>query len=118
MYKYRIIGFFWLIIAIVICYFNFNKLLNAFSTHDLHSIGFASLMYLIPLEYILLNQVPYLYWPKEKMIDYKWRLRVEGKTFYKSSLIKYIDFLLMFLILVSAIVLAIGIYINNIKPYF
>ena len=108
MYKYRITGLVLLLIVILFDYFTFYKTLIAFNSYDFYSIGFIFLMYLYPLEMILLNDIPFLFRSREKVIEKRWRLIVDGKSFYKSPLIKYLDYTIIFLISISLLIMVVG----------
>jgi hypothetical protein len=112
MYKYRIIGLALIIIPILSFYYKFFDIVKSFVTYDLYSIGFLLLLIFIPLEMILINNTSLLFRSKDELYELKWRLRAEGKQFYKSSIIMYLDYILLFLIVISFLIMFIGMISN------
>lgn len=118
MYKYRVIGLILLLVVFIVDYLSFDKLLTAFRTYDYYSIGFTFLIYLYPIEMILLNDVPFLFRSREEVIERRWRLLVDGKPFYKSVIIEYTDYAIIFFIIISFLIMAIGGFGNYLMTHF
>jgi hypothetical protein len=108
MYKYRIIGFAFSALVLIIDYYTYEKFIIAFKSYNYYSIGFRLLIHLYPLEMILLNEKPFLFHSSDEIYEKKWRMMVEGKSYYKSKFIKHLDFTIIIMIIISFLIMVVG----------
>ena len=110
------IGLLFLSITVLINYASREKVAIAFASYDFYSIGFLLLMYLFPLQMLIMNDLPFIFKSEQQILDEKHRV-LFGDIDINLNLKLITNKILNALILLSFLILCTGVMNNFYSKY-